>query len=106
VIEEDELMSEKRVRRKWTAGEKLRVVLLGLDPQVKVSELCRREGITANQFYTWKQQLLSSAGAVFGGKANAPSVRETKLEAENQRMKNVVAEITAENVELKKTLLD
>jgi transposase len=99
-------MSEQRTRRKWTASEKLRVVLLGLDSQVKVSELCRREGITANQYYTWKQQLLSSAGAVYGGKSNAPSVRESKLEAENQRMKNVVAEITAENVELKKTLSD
>ncbi len=29
-----------------------------------------------------------------------------RLESENQRMKNVIAEITAENLDLKKTLSD
>ncbi|MBA3480941.1 MAG: transposase [Pirellulales bacterium] len=44
-------MSEKQKRRRWTASEKLRVVLAGLDGSVEVSELCRREGINPTQYY-------------------------------------------------------
>jgi hypothetical protein len=52
-------------------------------------------------FYAWKKQLLGSAGRIF----EAPGAREQKLEAESQRMKSVIAGITAENLELKKGLL-
>jgi transposase len=52
-------------RRKWTAAEKLRIVLAGMQPNVEVSELCRREGINPTQYYGWKKQLLSSAAKVF-----------------------------------------
>lgn len=91
-------------KRKWSATEKLRIVLSGLDPNVSVSDLCRREGISANLFYLWKKQLLSSADKVFDAKAGRPSVVEEKKEAELARLKEVVVEITAENLELKKGL--
>ena len=101
-------MSEKkRGRRRWTAAEKMRIVLLGMEPGAEVSEVCRREGLGPTQYYAWKNQLLSGAEAVFGGrKGKSSDERETRLEAQLTRMKSVVAEITAENLELKKTLLD
>ncbi len=55
-------MSEKRKRRSWTATEKLRIVVAGLDGPVETSELCRREGINPTQYYGWKKQLMGSAG--------------------------------------------
>ena len=58
-------MNENGKRRKWTAAEKLRIVLAGMQPNVEVSELCRREGINPTQYYGWKKQLLVSADAVF-----------------------------------------
>lgn len=91
-------------KRKWSSSEKLRIVLSGLDPNGSVSDLCRREGISANLFYLWKKQLLSSADKVFDAKAGRPSVREEKQEAELSRLKEVVVEITTENLELKKGL--
>ena len=91
-------------KRKWSAAEKLRIVLSGLDPNVTVSDLCRREGISANLFYLWKKQLLSSADKVFDAKAGRPSAIEERKEAELARLKEVVVEITAENLELKKGL--
>jgi len=98
-------MNKKRSRRTWTAADKLRIVLAGMEPGVEISVLCRKEGLNPTQYYAWKSQLLESADAVFGGKANkAAEVREGKLESELTRMKSVVAEITAENLELKKTL--
>ena len=100
-------MSEKKKRRRWTAAEKLRVVLAGLDGSVEVSELCRREGINPTQYYGWKKQLLSSAAKVFDdGRESKPSAQQQRLEPELRRMKDVIAEITAENLELKKGLSD
>lgn len=97
-------MSTKKTRKRWTAAEKLRIVLLGLDGSVEVSELCRREGINPTQFYGWKKHLVKSATRVFENGAGKPSARERRLEAELTRAKNVIAEITAENLDLKKGL--
>ena len=93
-------------KRKWAATEKLRIVLEGMNPGVAVSDLCRREGISANLYYLWKKQLLSAAPKIFDAKAGRPSVAAEKAAAELQRLKDVVVEITTENLELKKGLSD
>jgi transposase-like protein len=73
-----------------------------MNPGVAVSDLCRREGISANLFYLWKKQLLNSASRIFDAKAGRVSAAEEKKAAQLQRLKDVVVEITAENLELKK----
>jgi transposase len=97
-------MSANGKRRKWTAAEKLRIVLAGMQPNVEVSDLCRREGINPTQYYGWKKQLQSSATKIFDEAASKPSAREERQAQELRRLKDVVAEITAENLELKKGL--
>lgn len=100
-------MSKPNRRRRWTAEKKLKIVLETLQSDRKLAEICRREGLSPTQVYHWRKQLLGSAEAVFGRKqANEEDRRVAKLAIENQRMKNVVAEITAENLDLKKTLSD
>jgi transposase len=96
-------MSRKE-RKRWSAEEKLRIVLAGLDGQIEVSELCRHEGINPTQYYGWKKQLLGSAGKIFDNSQAKPSARVQRLESELLRAKNVIAEITAENLDLKKGL--
>ena len=101
------MSSSKRKRRSWSAKEKLRIVLTGLESGVEVSELCRREGISPTQFYNWKSQLLGSADSVFGdrrGKGNGQTAKPDPQEQELVKLRGVIAEITAENLELKKTL--
>jgi transposase len=95
-------MSDNGQRRKWGAADKLRIVLAGMQPGVEVSDLCRREGLNPVQFYPWKKQLLGSAARVFEDKRGRPNAQEQRREAELQRLKNVIAEITAENLDLKK----
>lgn len=97
-------MSDKKNRRKWSAADKLRIVMTGMQPGVEVSDLCRHEGINVTQFYNWKKQVLGSAKAIFDQSRGKPKVVEQRHEAEMQRLKNVIAEITAENLELKKGL--
>jgi transposase len=89
-------------RKRWLAAEKLRIVLAGMQPNVEVSELCRREGINPTQYYGWKKQLLSSATKVFDAADGKSQALEEKNQPELRRMKDVIAEITAENLELKK----
>src|SRR3979409_488477 len=93
-------------RRKWSAEEKLRIVLAGMQPGVEVSDLCRQEGINPTMYYYWKNKLLGSAKRVFDEKEGRPSAQQERRRPEEvPRMKSCVAEITAENLELKKGLL-
>lgn len=96
-------MSEQK-RRKWTAKEKLRIVLTCLQPGVEVSEVCRREGINPTMYYNWKKRLMGSADQVFEEKPKRRDVERERRDREMSRLKDVIAEITAENLELKKTL--
>jgi transposase-like protein len=98
-------MTESNGRRKWSAAEKLRIVVAGMQTG-DIAELCRREGINPTQYYGWKKQLLASADVVFDTRGQKPSRKEARLERDTRRMQAVIAEITAENLDLKKTLSD
>jgi transposase-like protein len=99
-------MSQNGKRRKRRAGDKLRIVLVGMQPGVEVSDLCRREGVNPVLYYAWKKRLLGSASRIFEEPKAKPSVQEQRREAELRRFKGVIAELTAENLELKKGLSD
>lgn len=93
-------------RRKLTPQRKLQIALESLQSDQKVAELCRREGLSPTQVYQWRKQLLGAANAVFTDRRGQTreDPRIEKLAGENQRLKGVIAEITAENLDLKKTL--
>ena len=96
-------MSGKKNRKRWSAAEKMRIVLAGMEPGVEVSDLCRQEGLNPTMYYTWKRTLLGAAERVFEKKESKVSSREQRLSKELTRAKDVIAEITAENLDLKKT---
>jgi len=95
-----------KAKRRWSAADKLRIVLAGSELGVEVSDLCRREGLSPALYYNWKRALLGSAERIFEKKSAKPSAREERLKSELTRAKDVIAEITAENLELKKTFSD
>ena len=47
-------------RRKHTAEEKIHIVLEGFRCEVTVNELCRREGIKPNNFYSWTKEFMEA----------------------------------------------
>ena len=55
-------------------------------------------------FYAWKKLLLNSANRVFENRTGKKDNAHRLFEEQNQRLKNVIAEITAENLDLKKGL--
>jgi len=94
-------------RRKWTSADKLRIVLAGMQADVDVADLCRREGINPTQYYGWRKQVLSSSGKIFeDGRKVKTAGAEARQEVKIQRLERVIAEITTENLELKKGLSD
>lgn len=102
-------MSEKRNRRRWSAAKKLKLVVESIGGDTKLADICRREGLSPNLLHQWRKQLLGSAEEVFGRKSRGVGPSSGQLDrqqAELDRMKNVIAEITAENLELKKTRWD
>jgi transposase len=100
-------MGNSKNRRKWTPKQKLEIVLESLQSDTRLAEICRREGLAPNMVYKWRQQLMGSAEAVFARKKpDREDPRIDKMDRETRRMKDVIAEITAENLVLKKTLSD
>ena len=101
-------MSRNGKNRKWKASDKLRIVLAAMQPGVDrcVRSVVGGEGLNPVLYYKWKKQLLGSASRIFEDKTAKPDWQEQRREAEVLRLKNVIAEITAENLDLKKGLSD
>src|SRR5262245_43686739 len=93
-------------RKRWSAAEKLRIVLEGMEPGVGVSGVWCAEGLGPAMLLTWGRTLLGAGERVFVKREAEPSGREQRLNAELTGAKDVIAEITAENLELKKTFSD
>src|ERR1700720_1164600 len=49
----------RMTRRKFSAAEKIRIVLEGLRGEESIAELCRREGIVQNLYYRWSKDLIA-----------------------------------------------
>ena len=47
----------RATRRRFTAEEKIHIVLEGLRGEIPVTELCRKEGIQPSIYYKWSQGL-------------------------------------------------
>lgn len=89
-------------RRKFTARQRVQIVLEGLQGDTSVAEVCRRHEISSTLYYRWRDQLFENADRLFEKKGKRSEELED-LESENRRLKEVIAEITSENLDLKKT---
>ena len=63
---------------------------------IATSELCRQHNISPATFYKWK--------AKFGGMNASEAQKLRQLEAENAKLKRIVADLTLDNVALKDVL--
>lgn len=94
-------------RRRYSAEEKIRIVMEGIRGDDAVSDLCRREGISSNVYYKWLKEFMEAGKARLKGdeKRDATRVEVEDLKRENERLKLLVAEVSVENMVLKKSLL-
>ncbi len=97
---------KRNTRRKFTAEEKIRIVLEGLKGEDSISEICRREGIAPSMYYKWSKGFLEAGKRQLNGdtKREATSDDVTQLRQENEQLKQLVAELSLSNRILKKSL--
>ena len=96
----------RATRKKYSAEEKIRIVLAGLRGDYSISELCRREGIAESLYYSWSKEFLEAGKRRLAGdterQANSGEVKG--LRHEMGALKELVAELTLENRLLKKSM--
>jgi len=97
----------RKTRRKYSAEEKIRIVLEGMRGDHTIAELCRRESISENLYYRWSKDFLEAGKSRLVGdtKRDASSKQVKALRQENEQLKQLVAELALKNKVLKKSLL-
>jgi transposase len=97
----------RKTRRKYSAEEKIRIVLEGIRGDQTIAELCRREGISEALYYRWSKDFLEAGKSRLVGdtKREANSKQVKALRQENEQLKQLVAELALKNKVLKKSLL-
>lgn len=98
-------------RRKFSAEQKVAILRQHLLEKVPVSQVCEQHGIQPTQFYQWQKVFFEGGALVFELNGNGKDGKVKKLEQENARLKTklsgkdeVIAEIMASHVQLKKIL--
>ena len=68
-------------------------ILKSADAGMRVSELCRKHGISEATYYKWKSK--------YGGMEASELRRVKELEAENSKLKRMYAELALDNAAMK-----
>ena len=96
----------RRTSRKYSAEEKIRIVLAGLRGEESIAALCRRERIAESLYYKWSKEFLEAGKRRLSGdterQATSPEVKDLRSEA--LALKECVADLTLENRLLKKSM--
>ena len=84
----------RATRKQYSAEQKIRIVLEGLNGEVSLAELCRREGIAQSLYNSWSKEFLEAGKKRLAGDT-APAATSTEvknLRREARDLKEAVAE--------------
>jgi transposase-like protein len=96
-------------RRKFSGEEKVKILRRHLIDKVPVSDLCEEVDIHPTLFYRWQKDFFEYGAAAFDRRGDDGQSRrlERKVEALEKKLADkdeVIAEIAADHVRLKKSL--
>ena len=97
----------KGEHRRFTAEQQLEILREAEQPGVTVSQVCRRNALAPSVFYRWRAVAQSGSAVALkrdGKRTTGKDDQQVRQEAEMARLRAVIAEITAENLELKKKI--
>ena len=97
----------RKERKHYSGEEKVAILRRHLLDKVPVADLCEELGLQPTVFYRWQKEFFENGAAAFQGKrADKPAEQERIdfLEKKIQRKDEVLAELMAEHVALKKSL--
>jgi putative transposase len=84
---------EDRMRKSRFSEEKIIGFLKEVENGAKVSDVCRRYGVSEQTYFRWKRK--------YGGLDVNEARRLKALEDENRKLKQIVADLTLDNQALK-----
>lgn len=84
------------MKHKRFSDEQIIGVLKEHEAGAKVDELCRRHGLSSATFYTWRKK--------YGGMEASDAKRLRELEAENAKLKRIVADQMLDMTAMKELL--
>jgi transposase len=95
-----------QTRRRFSAEDKIRIVLEGFRKEMPVSDLCRRESISSALYYSWLKDFMEGGKTRLKGDTlrDATQGEVKELRRENARLKELVGEQALEIQLLKKSL--
>jgi transposase len=106
MFEERQEESLAQNRRSRLPSVLLRGVMEAMRAELSVSEICRKYSISDTQFYKWNKEFMEAGKKRLAGdvtrKATSDEVAE--LRKENQRLKEIVADLVLRYDIVKKTL--
>jgi len=100
----------KNERKHYTAAEKVAILRRHLVDKVPVSELCEEKGLQPTVFYRWQKEFFENGAAAFESKerpARQVADKQKRIEFLEKKMQSkdeVLAELMAEHMALKKVL--
>jgi len=97
----------RKTRKRYSAEEKIRIVLSGLRGEESIAVLCRHEGIAEGLYYSWSKEFLEAGKKRLAGDTarQATSTEVKTLRAEARDLKEALAEQMLENRLLKKSMI-
>lgn len=87
--------------RAWTPEEKIQIVLESMNTNISLAELCRKYSLNPNVFYHWKEKFMEGGKLALSGALKDPA---REKEAEINRLKKLIGELTIVNESMKEVL--
>jgi transposase len=90
----------RATRGQYSAEEKIRMVIAGLRGEDSIAQLCRNEGINQNLYYRRSKDFLEAVKKRPAGDTarEATSDEGKEIQAQARQLKELVAELTIENL--------
>jgi len=98
---------KKVTKRKFTADQKIRIVLEGFRKEIPIAELCRREKVSSAVYYKWLKEFMEGGKDRLRGNTlrSATGDEVATFKQRNRDLKELVGEQALELSLLKKRLL-
>ena len=97
---------KRKTRKAYSSEEKIRIIVEGLRGESSIAELSRKENIGQANYYKWSKDFMDAGKRRLTGdtmrEANTTEVKG--LKDENRSLKELVAELSLKNRDLKKNL--
>ncbi|WP_371742953.1 IS3 family transposase [Lentimicrobium sp. S6] len=96
---------KRQTRRVYSAEEKIRVVIEGMQREESVAAICRKYGINDSVYYKWSKDFLEAGKKQLSGDTtrNATNDEVDHLKKENDDLKKALADLYLHNQLLKKS---